>query len=45
MQNIEAYIRKVPIANNISSNQVNITIKENNNIIVKLKKFKLFRFK
>ena len=35
MQNIEAYIRKVPIANNISSNQVNITI-ENNNIIVKL---------
>ena len=28
MQNINAYIRKVPIANNISSNQVNITIKE-----------------
>ena len=37
MQNIKAYIRKVPIANNISSNQVNITIKEKNNIIVKLK--------
>ena len=38
IQNIKAYIRKVPIANNFSSNQVNITIKEKNNIIVKLKK-------
>ena len=37
MQKIEAYIRKVPVAFNFSNNQVDITLKEKNKIIVKLK--------
>ncbi len=38
MQKIEAHIRKVPIATNFSNNQIYITKKEKNKIIVDLKK-------
>ena len=42
MQKIEEYVNKVPVAFNLADNQINITLKEKNNI--EIKKFKFLDF-